>query len=167
VSSRNIDAIVDRVLAREGGIADVGDGQGTTFFGQTSAWLADFGLPVPTTRDQAAANYRRWLALTRLDQVCDRDLELGDTVVDFAVNAGVSRAVRGLQSALGVVTDGVVGPNTLAALATADPFGLRCLVIADRIDLLGDYFHDPSHATFSRGLHHRVSALVRDLGAPQ
>lgn len=43
---------------------------------------------------------------------------------DFAVNAGPSRAAKTLQAALGVVQDGVIGPNTLKAIKEADPVKL-------------------------------------------
>jgi lysozyme family protein len=165
MTSRNVDAVVDRILAREGGPATLNDGAGLTLFGQTAVWLQDFGFAPPHNRDQAAANYRQFLALTHLEAVCNRDAELGDVVCDWAVNSGHRPAIRGLQSALGVLTDGVIGPETLTALATADAFAIRCLVIAARFDFLGDYFHDPAHAEFSRGLHQRVSAQVRQLGA--
>lgn len=39
-------------------------------------------------------------------------------VFDFAVNSGVSRAARYLQSIVGVNQDGHIGPGTLAALNT-------------------------------------------------
>lgn len=39
---------------------------------------------------------------------------------DFAVNAGPNRAVKTLQTALGCVSDGVIGPNTMKAINDAD-----------------------------------------------
>ncbi|HZH53283.1 MAG TPA: putative peptidoglycan-binding domain-containing protein [Microvirga sp.] len=39
---------------------------------------------------------------------------------DLAVNSGPSRAVRMLQEILGVATDGIVGPLTVAAAHGAD-----------------------------------------------
>ena len=40
---------------------------------------------------------------------------------DFAVNAGVSRAVRTAQRVVGVKADGVIGPITLKAINNYDP----------------------------------------------
>jgi lysozyme family protein len=40
---------------------------------------------------------------------------------DFAVNAGVSRAIRTLQLVTGTTVDGVWGPNTEAAVKAVDP----------------------------------------------
>lgn len=41
--------------------------------------------------------------------------KLATAVFDFAVNSGVSRAVKELQKVLGVGVDGIVGPATIAA----------------------------------------------------
>ena len=41
-------------------------------------------------------------------------------VFDFGVNAGPSRAARMLQSAVGVVADGSIGPQSLAAAESCD-----------------------------------------------
>jgi len=37
-------------------------------------------------------------------------------VFDMAVNAGVTRAIKMLQECVGVTVDGIIGPNTLAAV---------------------------------------------------
>jgi lysozyme family protein len=42
-------------------------------------------------------------------------------VFDAAVNSGPDRAARWLQAVLGVATDGVIGPVTMAAVHAADP----------------------------------------------
>ena len=42
-------------------------------------------------------------------------------VFDFAVNAGVSRASKTLQTALKTGGDGIIGPVTLGVAANADP----------------------------------------------
>ena len=53
---------------------------------------------------------------------CD-ELPLGVdyAVFDFAVNAGVSRASKTMQSALGTAADGIVGPATIGVAVNADP----------------------------------------------
>ena len=53
---------------------------------------------------------------------CD-ELPLGIdyAVFDFAVNAGVSRASKTMQSALGTAADGIVGPATIGVAVNADP----------------------------------------------
>ena len=45
-------------------------------------------------------------------------------VFDFAVNAGVTRAIKTLQAASGSAVDGIIGPNTLLAVERNDPEAL-------------------------------------------
>ena len=53
---------------------------------------------------------------------CDQlPLGVDYAVFDFAVNAGVSRASKTMQAALGTAADGIVGPATLGVAVNADP----------------------------------------------
>lgn len=45
-----------------------------------------------------------------------------ETLFDFAVNAGVSRAVRLAQGVSGAKVDGILGPNTLKCINNTDSF---------------------------------------------
>jgi lysozyme family protein len=57
---------------------------------------------------------------------------LAGFVFDAAVNQGVPVAVKLLQKAVGTVQDGVIGKNTLAAIARHDQGELCALFMADR-----------------------------------
>lgn len=59
-------------------------------------------------------------------------------LLDFAVNSGAGRAVKGLQRELNIKDDGVVGPATIAAVAGRSPSDLIQLLLANRIDFLTD-----------------------------
>lgn len=108
--------LIRRVLVREGGVADVGDGKGVTRYGQTTQWLREWDLPVPTNETEAAENYRHWLAATKLDLLVGDEADaLADAVIDLAVHSGHVVAILALQRAVGVATDGVIGPRTFAA----------------------------------------------------
>ena len=53
---------------------------------------------------------------------CDQlPLGVDYAVFDFAVNAGVGRAAKTLQTALGTAADGIVGPATIGVAVNADP----------------------------------------------
>ena len=82
------------------------------------------------TRAQAAAIYRAryW------DRIGGDSLPapLALLLFDCAVNQGVGAAARILQASLGVTTDGVIGPVTLAAVARADQASLLVDVTARR-----------------------------------
>lgn len=144
-------AVIDRLLVREGGVADIGDGAGVTRFGQTQGWLDKFQLPVPATQEQARQNYRAWLTKTRLDMLPD-DLRFADAVIDYAVNSGEAPAIRALQQAIGLpakLQDGVIGPVTIAKWAALSSVAQqwRDAVFAARLRTIGAWAHsDPTHA---------------------
>ena len=52
---------------------------------------------------------------------------------DFAINAGVSRAVKELQQAVGVNADGVIGPKTIAATNAMDLNDVLLTLTAERL----------------------------------
>ena len=126
------------VIGEEGGLsvdaADPGNwtggacGRGAclgTHFGISAA--AYPGLAISTlTLDAARAIYRRdyWDAVQ--GDLLPPPLAL--LVFDAAVNNGVGRAVRWLQSAAGVMPDGVLGPHTLAAVGAKGGQGAALLV---------------------------------------
>lgn len=106
------------VLGIEGGLSDRdphADPGGKTVWGisersHPAAWRNG-----PPTKAEAIEIYRRdyWAAAG-----CDRlPWPINLLVFDFAVNSGVSRAVRALQTALKVIPDGIVGPVTTAIAA--------------------------------------------------
>jgi lysozyme family protein len=159
-----INVVVERVLVREGGVADVGDGMGITRYGQTDGWLGQYGLPQPKTRDDAAANYRAWLHLTKLEALCTILDPLPDVVIDYAVNSGDSLAVEALQRAIGVTADGKLGPASLAALAGCQRSRTAHHVIADRLELIGHLItHKTEDAKFADNWMHRIGEQVRTL----
>lgn len=156
--------MVSRVLVREGGVADVGDGKGVTRYGQTAGWLAQFGLPEPANAMQAAANYLTWIVRTKLIVLCDVADDLCDCTIDFAVNAGHRVAIHELQAAMRLATDGVIGPETEAAIARADRPKVARLVLAGRLRFYGSLLgSDVSKQRFARGWLNRVAAQVEAL----
>lgn len=159
--------ILTRVIAREGGIADVGDGSGLTRFGQTPAWLRTFGFAPPTTADEALANYQTWLVRTRLIGLCDAPDVLADAVIDWAVNAGHTTAIAALQRALGVHVDGILGPETQAAIERADRRRIGARVVAAKVRFRGVLIagNPANYAKFARGWLTRDAEQIEALGA--
>jgi lysozyme family protein len=83
---------------------------------------------------------------------------------DAAVNNGVWQAIQFLQAALGVDMDGVIGPETRAALASATAFDPMGTVVmsethAQRIDFMGNLSTWP---TFGLGWSRRLAQLPID-----
>lgn len=127
-----------RTLRNEGGLrleTVAGDRGGQTFGGISRAnWPTWSGWPKIDAGDRGSpelqglveAFYRNnfWTQV-RGDDLADQ--RVAGSLYDFAVNAGASSAVKVAQAALGVPADGVLGPQTLAALNAArwDDFRLR------------------------------------------
>lgn len=72
-------------------------------------------------------------------------------VFDYAVNSGVMRACKVLQATLGVVTDGKIGPATVAAARASE--GLIQRYCGERLRFLKALPHWPS---FGKGWERRV-----------
>lgn len=118
----NFPQALKQVLKYEGGkVDDPRDPGGRTAYGVTqdtyNAWRKKQGLPnadvFTISQADVAAIYRQeyW------DSIRGDDLPSGVdfAVFDFAVNSGVSRAAKTLQSVVGVTQDGQIGPATLQA----------------------------------------------------
>lgn len=159
-----LDVLIERLLDREGGIADVGDGKGVTRFGQTPGWLAQFNLQPPDTREEAASNYRAWLTLVGLTSIVDVGDALSDILLDVAVMSGHRQAIMALQSVLHVQADGIVGPATLAALVAANRAVLTKLIIAWDMEFEGRIIvKNPARAKDAAGWAARLAGHVRRL----
>jgi lysozyme family protein len=73
---------------------------------------------------------------------------------DFAVNAGVGRSIKTLQTAVGVTPDGGFGPMTMAAVQAVDPIEL-----IERFSQAKEDFYRSlnTFATFGKGWLNRVA----------
>lgn len=165
------------ILRHEGGYVDhPGDPGGATNMGITRKTLARWRKISPWTdlpkssvaslkREEAALIYRAnyWNPSRAGEMPVGVDLAL----FDFAVNSGPDRAIRTLQTALGVPADGEVGPVTLAALRTADLTRLVNNVCDRRLTFLQGL---STFAVFGRGWTRRVAetraAAVGDVKLP-
>ncbi len=150
------------VLDLEGGfVQDPRDPGGATNLGITRATLGKArGRAVSVadvkalTRDEAAPIYRRlyWDAV-RADEL-PPGLDLA--VFDYAVNSGPARAVRTLQSVLGVAPDGKPGRATLDAAAAAEPGAAIRSVTRERLRFLRSLSTWPA---FGRGWTSRTTRV--------
>jgi lysozyme family protein len=154
------------VLKHEGGYADhPADPGGATNMGITRRTLAGWRKISPwwnlpktevqrLTRAEAARIYRAlYWDLCRAGQL-PAGLDLA--VFDYAVNSGPSRAVRTLQAALGVKVDGLIGPLTLGAAATADAAAMINALCDRRLGFLKAL---STFTVFGRGWTSRVTSI--------
>jgi len=123
----NFDACFAKILQSEGGyVNDPADHGGETNLGVTiGAWGAYLGRPIQTGEMQLLTpqKVKPFYRAMYWDKVRCDDLPTGVdyAVFDFAVNAGVARAAKFLQRAVGADDDGVVGPGTLALVKKTTP----------------------------------------------
>jgi lysozyme family protein len=123
----NWPASLTLILKSEGGFVNhPSDPGGMTNLGVTKkAWEAYVGHPVDEAEMRAltpeivAPFYKaKYWDACKCDQL---PLGVDYAVFDFAVNAGVSRASKTMQAALGTAADGIVGPATIGVAVNADP----------------------------------------------
>lgn len=154
---------VECVLAHEGGyVDDPADRGGRTKYGISQRSYPTLDI-AKLTRDEAIEIYRRdWWERYGYDRI--KDQGIATKVLDLAVNMGTRRAHLLLQQALSAVgmsvtEDGLLGPETLAAVALAPP---SPLLAALRSEAAGHYrllmARTPTLQRFARGWIRRAYA---------
>lgn len=87
-----------------------------------------------------------------------QDQEVANNIYDFAVNSGVSRAIKYMQMVLGVEVDGKFGPVTLGKLNTFGEMTFVNKYKKERLDFLNKVVqNNPSQKTFLAGWTSRVN----------
>lgn len=150
----NFDRCLSEVLQHEGRyVNDPHDPGGETNMGISKRSYPKENIKA-MTRARAAAIYRRdfW------DAVAGDDLPAGLDLVAFdaAVNSGVSRGAKWLQTALGVSADGKIGPATLAAARKAHPEAVIDRATSARLAWLRTL---PTWGRFGKGWTSRVESV--------
>jgi lysozyme family protein len=82
-------------------------------------------------RDDAVQYYSWLIADSSLLGINDDAIQY--FMVNFLVNSGPDRAIRGIQSVLGVAVDGICGPETLGAINDANPKELLKSLVHNRM----------------------------------
>ena len=163
----NFDTCFNLMLAHEGGYVDhPKDPGGRTNLGVTQrVWEEWMGRPV-TEKEMRALTptmvkplYKRkyWNVCRADDLVPGVDY----VVFDCAVNSGVGRAIKLLQTCVGATPDGGYGSITAALVkeAESDPQRLIELYCAKRLDFLQSL---KTFETFGKGWSRRVSEVKDD-----
>ncbi|MBS7698473.1 MULTISPECIES: glycoside hydrolase family 108 protein [unclassified Chelatococcus] len=158
----NFQKAVDHVLASEGGYVDhPRDPGGATNLGITRATLGRFRGREVTKAEVRALGLTEATAIYRQDYwtAVQADALPGGVdfaVFDCAVNSGPRRAILLLQEALGLTRDGIIGPATLRAAATAEPVALINRYCTLRLAFLGKL---PTASVFGNGWRKRVATV--------
>jgi lysozyme family protein len=158
----NFDKCLELILKHEGGFVNhPQDPGGMTNLGVTArVWEEWLGRPVSEKEMRALTPtmvkplYKRkyWDAIRGDELVSGVDY----VVFDVAVNSGPGRAIKFLQSCVGVDVDGGFGPRTLNAVNKQNPSELIELYCAKRLEFLQALRTFP---TFGRGWSRRVAEV--------
>lgn len=147
------DIAFERLIGHEGGYTPgKGDPGGETKFGISKRSYPGEDIP-NLTLDRARAIYKtQFWGAAGCDAVPDA---LRFDLFDMAVNAGVRPAIRCLQTAAGAVPDGIIGPDTLLVLSSAQPLRVLARFAAAR---LNHYTSLPTWPAFGKGWARRIAA---------
>lgn len=148
----NLEQSMTRLLGNEGGFVDhPQDPGGATNFGITERVARSHGyagdmrdLPQAAAVDIYRSDY--WSRI-KADQLPEK---LRFHVFDAAVNSGPMQAVKWLQKAAGVVQDGLIGPQTIAASSKVTPAAYSAIRLRFMTDL-------PTWPAFGKGWARRIA----------
>lgn len=157
-------ACLPRILKHEGGyVDDPQDPGGATKLGVTIATARAFKLDLDDdgdvdkadvkalTADDVAPVYHRGYWLASSADICPTGLDY--IVFDCAVNQGVGRATKWLQTVAGVTADGMIGPKSIAAISRLD----ASRAIARFADLREQHYRGlPTFPRFGKGWMRRL-----------
>lgn len=157
----NFDQAFDRLIGHEGGYSNhPNDPGGETMWGVTKRVAQSHGYQgamKDLPRDTAKEIYRiDYWAPVRADELPD---SLRFDVFDGAVNSGVAQSTKWLQSAVGALVDGKIGPNTLAKAQSSDPFAVA-RYNGQRLEFMAGLSTWPS---FGRGWARRIASNLKEL----
>lgn len=142
------------VVGHEGGfVDDPKDPGGRTKYGISQRSYPNLNIGALTLEDAKRIYLRDFWEKAHC-HIMDPGLAL--IVFDAAVNNGVGQAARWLQSALGVTVDGVIGPATRAALASANAEEVLTELHASRIYMMAGL---STWKNFGRGWSRRLARL--------
>tara|TARA_B100001057_G_scaffold92115_4_gene88404 strand:- start:10320 stop:10832 length:513 start_codon:yes stop_codon:yes gene_type:complete len=160
MSSLNWIKSLEAILHHEGGYVNhPKDPGGETNLGVTKRVYEDFGGTKnmkDLTREDVEPIYKKnyWDRI-KADQI-PAGLDL--CVFDFGVNAGTGRAAKYLQTLIGTVADGGIGPNTLKTLdAYVSKHGVKGTIENYQAERQKYYESLATFDTFGRGWTRRVT----------
>ena len=160
----NYDKCLETILHHEGGYVNhPKDPGGETNLGVTKRVYEEFGgtkdMKDLTVEDVAPIYKKGYWDKMKGDEL-PSGLDL--CVFDFGVNAGPGRAAKYLQTMIGTVADGGIGPNTLAKLKEyVDANGLEKCIVDYQNARQGYYEKLSTFDTFGRGWTRRVDETTQ------
>lgn len=164
----NLDALLRRLLIREGGFVNhPADKGGATKFGITRGTLARSRGRAVTVQEVAELSLEEAMDIYRRDYVQApgfmllKDPQLIEQMVDAAVNHGPAQAVKMLQRAVKSQSDGILGPRTLARCSDLPLAVLYSRFMIERLRFFAAILNrDQSQSIFAAGWANRCAGLL-------
>lgn len=162
MAKENWDKCFEMVLKHEGGYVNhPKDPGGRTNLGVTQrAWEEYVGRSVDEAemRSLTPEKVKPFYKSRYWDRIKGDDLPSGVdyAAYDLAVNSGVSRAAKYLQSIAGVPSDGIIGPKSLAAIKDCPADEMVDAMCDMRLEFLKKL---PTWDTFGKGWGRRVAEV--------
>ena len=156
---------------KEGGfVNDPDDAGGATNMGVTLHTYISYcrrkGYPLPGVEQLKRLTEEQWQDIIRTTywDVCRADeiqsQSVANLVVDWAVHSGNATAAKHVQRIVGAKADGIIGPNSLAAINSVSPLPLFGQIKQDRIKFLKNLVVTrPQNQKFLRGWLNRVNSF--------
>ncbi len=146
----------NRVRINEGGYVNhPNDRGGETKFAISSRWYPNEDIKNLTRERADMILFRDYWKNTNIYQLPD---ELADIVLDDSIVQGQPTAIKNLQRALGIVDDGIIGPNTLNSIKNTNIKTLKEKFIKNVKDIEEQYLNnDPSQRVFEKGHKNRFN----------
>ena len=147
------DEAFESLIGHEGGLSDnPADPGGLTRYGISQRSYPGENIRA-LTLDRAKAIYLRdFWAPAGCEGV---PVAVRFDLFDMAVNSGVRAAIKCLQGAAGCAADGVLGPNTLAAVGALDGARLSARFNGARLAFMASL---PAWPNFGRGWTNRIAS---------
>jgi lysozyme family protein len=150
----NFDEAFSRLLGHEGGYVDnPKDPGGETNWGISKRSYPEVDIKALTMLDAKAIYLRDFW-----NPIGAAHPAIKFQAFDFAVNSGITTAIRKLQSSIGAADDGHWGPLSASRLAGFDTSDVLMIYLAERLDFMRKLSNWPS---FSSGWAGRIADNLR------
>lgn len=168
----NFDIFYTQLAKHEGGYVNHGaDRGGETYAGISrryhptwSGWnvidstkkpITTISSLVPLVKD---FYYREFWDKIQGNQI--KSQSVANLLADYAVNSGISRAIKDIQGILGVVQDGIIGSITVNAINSSDSLQLFEALKSKRIAYVNQIArNDSSQSVFLNGWLNRINSF--------
>jgi lysozyme family protein len=165
-----LDALITALILREGGYVNhTHDRGGPTNMGITLRTLSRWrGYPCTAEdvenlqEEEARAIYEGEYWIQPRFNTLELSPVIIDMVFDSGVHHGAPKAIKLLQTAIGVRADGHIGPVTRDAALLIDGPTLAARFMGERVEYIGKIItNDPSQADFAHGWAARMSEFIK------